>query len=464
MIKTLLVNPSYAVELYGEKVLSSHPPLGLGYLAAYLRERKFLVEILDANAYRLSDEETIQRIMKSNAKIIGLTSTTSTIDITFRLCKKIKKKDTSKIIVVGGVHITFLPEKSLRKCPEIDYIVIGEGEKIFYNLVKAIKTKKNVKKIKGIAFIERGKFIQTPPEELIKDLNQLSFPARDLLPNNLYKPGSEFDIGCEGEEYTEIITSRGCPNKCVYCSSAHFWKRLRIRSVENIFQEIKEVHKKGVKHLSFLDDTFTISEKIVIGLCKKMEPLKIKWDCYIRVNITEKMIKAMKKAGCVEARVGFESGNNEVLKRIKKNTTKEQARKAMKLLKKYGIKTYGFFMIGLPGENEKEINDTINFAIELDPHIASFGITTPFPGTEMYEDYKKRKWIPKEMNWKNMTIHSSELTRTDSLGSEQIYKLYKKAKKKFFLRPKFVYNMGFYFFKNPKKIFMYFKRLIKRFL
>jgi radical SAM superfamily enzyme YgiQ (UPF0313 family) len=218
----------------------------------------------------------------------------------------------------------------------------------------------------------------------------------------------------------------------------------------------------GAKHISFLDDTLTLSESRTLDLCERIKPLKIKWDCYIRVHVTEDMIVAMKEAGCVEVRIGFESGNNEILKRIKKNTTIEEARKAMKILKKHDLKTYGFFMLGLPGDTKKTTEDTINFAIELSPHVASFCVTTPFPGTEMFNEYVEKDWIPKDMNWKNMTVNNSELTRTDSLTPKEILKYYKKANRRFFFRPEYFIQLAVYFLKNPYKLIGYLKRLIQK--
>lgn len=463
MPEVLLINPNYMEELYGKRVMSVHPPLGLVYLAGYLKKHKISAEILDANAHNLSKEKVIKKVIGSDAKIIGIGATSAIAEMAFELCEKIKEKDSSKIIVFGGIHISCLTEESLRKCSAIDYAVIGEGEKIFYNLILAIKNKKSMKKIKGVAFIEKNKFVKTSAEELIKDLDELPFPEKEFLPDYLYQPGSEFDIGIKGKKYWEIITSRGCPNKCTYCSSSHFWKNIRIRSVENIFQEIKQLSEKGVRYLSFLDDTFTISEKRIVELCEKIKPLKLKWDCYARVNnLSEKMVKSMKNAGCLGMRIGFESGSNEILQKIKKNTTIEQARKAMKIIRKYELKTFGFFMIGLPQDNQETIEKTINFAIELEPTFASFAIATPFPGTEMFREYLDKNWMPENVNLHNLDLHSSELTRTDKLSSEEILQYYKEANRKFYIRPEYWIRISVYLIKHPKELINYSLRLISK--
>ena len=462
MLDVLLINPNYKEKLW-KNTLSLYPPLGLSYLAAYLRTKLIKVAILEANAFELSEEETVKKTVESGAKIIGIGASTATTEIVFNLCKKIKEKDPSKIVVFGGVHATCLPKDSLENCPSIDYIVIGEGEKIFYNLVNALKNKKSVKKIKGVAFIYKKKFVQNPPEELIKNLDELPFPARDLLPIHLYRPGSEFDMGFRGKEYAEIISSRGCPNKCVFCSSAHFWKIIRIRSVNNIVEEIKELKKEGVKHITFVDDTITLSKSFILELCEKITPLKLKWDCYARVNnLTDDVVKAMKKSGCFAARIGYESGNNEILKKIKKNTNIEQAREATKILKKYGIRILGFFMIGLPGDTKETIEDTINFAIELSPDIFSFLITTPLPGTEMFEEYKAKGWISEKPIWRNMTLQTSEFTRTDELSAKDISEYYLQANRRLILRPKYWMQIILHFIKNPNELKIYFFRFIEK--
>ena len=463
MSEVLLINPNYMKELYNEKILSLYPPLGLTYLAAYLRSKNIAVDILDANAFRLGEEETLKKISSSDAKIIGIGASTSTAETSFRLCEKIKIKDPSKIIIFGGVHISSLTEESLKKCPAIDYAVIGEGEEILYNLVKAIKEKKAVGKIKGVAFLDKkGEFIRTPEENLIKDLNDLPFPARDLLPMHLYRPGSEFDMGFKGKEYAEVITSRGCPNKCVFCSSAYFWKRIRMRSIKNILDEIIELKKRGVKHITFVDDTITLSKSFILEFCEKITPLNLKWDCYARVdNLDDEVVCAMKKSGCFAVRIGFESGNNKILRNIKKNATIEQGRKAMIVLKKYEIRTLGFFMIGLPGDTKKTIEDTINFAIELSPDIVSFLIATPLPGTEMFEDYKKKGWIHKG-SWSRMTLVTAEFTRTETLNSQEIMEFYKRANRKIFLRPKYWIQIIMHFIKNSNELKIYFMRFLEK--
>mgnify|MGYP001567902635 CR=1 FL=1 len=465
MLDVLLINPNYVNKLYGENTVSLCPPLGLCYLASYIKSKGISVEILEANALGLNENETVEKIMGFKTKIIGITAVTSTANIAFQLCEKIKEKDPSKIIIFGGVHISFLIEDSLRECPSIDYAVIGEGEKILYNLIKGIKNRENIQKIEGIAFIDKkGKFIQTPRGDLIKNLDEIPFPARKLLPLQLYRPGVEFDLGFKGKEYAEIITSRGCPNKCTFCSSTYFWKMIRMRSVGNIIDEIKELKEEGVKHITFVDDTISLSKNFILELCKKIAPLNLKWDCYARVSsLDEEIIESMKKSGCFAIRIGFESGSDEILKKIKKNTTTAQGRKVMKYLKKHDMRTLGFFMIGFPDDTIKTINETINFSIELDPTFAAFAITTPFPGTEMFEYYLKKGWLPKKMNWEKMSTHDSELTITETLNPKEILTYYKKAKKKFYLRPEHWAKIFFYLIRHPKNLITYAFRLSRKF-
>lgn len=170
----------------------------------------------------------------------------------------------------------------------------------------------------------------------------------------------------------------------------------------------------------------------------------------------------MKEAGCVGMRIGFESGNDEILRKVRKNTTLEQARKAMKIIKKYDMKTFGFFMIGLSEDTEKTINQTIDFAIELEPTFASFAITTPFPGTEMFKEYIDKKWMPANINLHNMTLHDSELTRTNKLTPAEIFNYYKKAKRRFYLRWGYLKRISKYLITHPKEAEIYFLRLISK--
>ncbi|NOQ55327.1 MAG: radical SAM protein [Nanohaloarchaea archaeon] len=434
----LLVNLPYLEDIYSglKNAVAIQPPLGLAYIAAYLENKGESAEILDANALGMSIDDAVKKAVRSKHSYIGITCTTNTIHLVYDFSKKVKEK-CDKIIVVGGPHVTFSSEETLKECDEIDIIVRGEGELTSYEIVKGI----SLKKIKGITYRSKGKIISNPDRDKFEiDINNMPFPARHLLPLDRYRPGAFFNIGNSGKEYATIITSRGCPNKCVFCSSSHFWKTFRVRKPKNILSEIDLLVKEyGVKHLHFLDDTLTVPasrlEKICDGLIERDYDLE--WNCYSRVDIiTDDIVRKMKKAGCFGVTFGVESGNQKILNKIQKNITLNQIRKAVKITKMHDLDVHADFMIGLPGDTKKTIIQTIDFAIELNPKLALFSITTPFPGTQMFDEMKKKNRLG-NIKWTEMTMHEFTKFGNSIVSSEEIKKLYNLAYKKFYFRPRF---------------------------
>lgn len=457
MSEILMVNPPYINKTTGlKKVVSIHPPLGLAYLAASLEKEGLAVQILDANAEFLTIEETANKIASNDAEYVGITAVTVTIQIVYSLSKAIKERCNKKIIV-GGPHVTFLPERTLKECSAIDIIIRGEGENTIIELLKS----KNLEKITGITYRSMDdKIISNPDRPLIENIDEIPFPARHLLPVDTYRPNIYFNKGYKGRKYARIITSRGCPNRCVFCSSAHFWKKLRLRSPENVISEIESlVTNYDIKHLDFLDDTMTLSRERIKKICTLMKErgLDIDWTCYARVNnITEDIISLMKESGCFGIAFGVESGNQEVLNRIQKNITLEQVRKAIKVTKNAGIKTMCDFMIGLPGDTVETIDQTINFAIELNPDLAFFSITTPFPGTALFNEAMSRGWINENYSWDEMTLHGMTKFRNEDINSKYLAEIYPKALKKFYLRPGYISNVFKRIILNPYEFKNYF--------
>lgn len=460
-MKILLLNPPYNRVLYQQnKPISVQPPIGLAYLASSLQANNINVKILDANALHLTLPETVEKIIASKPDIIGITATTPVIPLVYSIANEVKKLNQGIKIIVGGPHVTFLDTQTLKECPAIDIIIRGESELTIVNLIKNINA---IERVNGITYRQENNIIKNPDQELIKNLDTIPFPAYDLLPRKKYKPGPFLNIGLRSQKFARIMSSRGCPNRCTYCSSAHFWKILRLRSPENIIQEITYLKNKyGFKHFNFLDDTFTITKERVTTICQKLlaNDLKIHWTCFARVNTLDfETLKIMKKAGCFGIAYGIESGDEKILARIKKNINLDQARKIIKLTKKLGIKTEAYFMIGLPGETEETIKKTIGLAVEISPDFAFFSITTPFPGTEMYDELKKQNLI-KDTDWQNYGLHSRFVLRTNNLTPEQLNRYYHQAIKKFYLRPKYIFDVIKRIITHPKEIKGYFQGLL----
>ena len=312
----------------------------------------------------------------------GLTATTSTINHVKKLAEEIKKV-TNSFVVVGGIHPTIAPEDTL-KCKFIDLIVRGEGELTIIELINELKkTNPSFFNIKGIGYRKNGKIILTGNRPLIKNLDSLPYPARHLLKNE-YTPPDALRT-----PVASIFTSRGCFGRCTYCCTKNIFPGLRFRSIKNVVNEIEFLLTQGVKEIHIMDDNFTVYKQRVLDFRDEIVRRGIKttfvFSNGLRAdNIDEDILKALKDIGVLSVGFGVESGNQKILNVIKKDIDLNTIRKAYRLSKKYKFETWGFFMIGLPNENKKTVNDTIQFAKELDPDFAKFLILKPFPGSEVF--------------------------------------------------------------------------------
>ncbi|HDI46267.1 MAG TPA: radical SAM protein, partial [Candidatus Methanomethylia archaeon] len=295
----------------------------------------------------------------------------------------------------------------------------------------------SLKEIKGIAFRDEGKVIVTPPRPLIQNLDEIPFPARHLLPMDKYTVlGQQTVIG-------HVMSSRGCPFRCIFCSSSRIFGRVwRGRSPKNVVDEIEELCDKWkAKHIEFADDTFTLNMKRAEEISKEIirRGLDIFWACGARVDtLRRELVQWMKKAGCHVIYIGVESGSQRILNLLKKGIRLEQVIKAVKWLKEAGMEITASYVIGTPGETKEEVERTIKFAVKLDTDFAQFTAMTPYPGTEVYE-YAKREGLLLTNDWSKFTT-IKPVMRTKELSAEEIEKLVSRAYRKFYLRPKFLWR------------------------
>lgn len=377
-MKILLINPPIKfIEGQGDR-----PPLGLAYLAAnLLKNGKEHVKILDLSTK--PNFSLPEYLLQEKPDIVAISSMTPT----FFECAAISKicKDTLKgiITVAGGPHPSSLPEQTLKES-DFDIVIYGEGEVTFDKLIDTLENKGNLKDVQGLYYNEEGKILSTEPRQLQENIDMIPFPARHLL--NM----EEYTMKIQGLPATTIITSRGCPFSCVYCNKSVFGNKFRARSPRNIVDEIKEITKTyGIKAFLFVDDTFTYDYKRTEGICDLIikEKLGIIWRCWTRSDKVDKnLIKKMYEAGCTEMSFGIESGNQQVLNKIRKGTLVEQNEKAIKWAREMGIYVKAFFMIGLPGESMNTVKDNLEFIKKADPNNVDFYIMTPFPSTKVWDD------------------------------------------------------------------------------
>ena len=381
-MRVILVNPppEQKCERY-DYAISQH--IGLGYLASATEDSGHTVRLLDAKLERLNFDNVINEINNFRPDVIGFTAMTHEINVVSKLVNKCRDIRSDTYIVVGGVHISALPEETLKMMPCVDFGIIGEGEESFIKLLSCIENGNNdLSVIDGLAFRNANKDIVWSYSDRIANL--------DLLPHPNCKHFARAKV-------YNIIATRGCPYSCVFCMRA-MGKKVRKRSVDNIISEMENAIKYlSPKQFVFYDETFTVDKKFVHRLCDEIIDRgirdKIKWVAMTRADtIDDSTMKKMKDAGLIYIEFGVESGNDEVLKRIKKGISKQEASYAVNLAKKHDIRVGCDFILGHPYETLDTALDTIRFASELNADIINLEIMVPYPGTEVKEKALNGKW------------------------------------------------------------------------
>jgi len=433
-MKVLLVNPAkyYKEGNIWKSIDRCLPHLGLAYIAAVLEKNNHEIKILDLEAEQKSEPELKQFLQEFNPGIIGISSTTPMINSALKLAEFCKRVLPKTLIAFGGVHASIMPSELLKE-KFVDVIVRGEGELTFLELANG----KKISQIQGVSFKKNGKIMHNKDRAPIQNLDDLPMPAYHLLPMSKYMPS----LGnFKRLPAISIITSRGCPGKCTFCHTKVFGEKIRFESARKVFEEIEYlVENFGIKEISIYDDTFTANRQRIKELCKMItdSKLALTWSCMSRVDvIDEETLRLMKKAGCHQIGYGIESADEKILENINKRISLEQAKKAVMLTQKAGIDARAMFMFGNPGESEESLEKTLNYAIELNPDLVIFNITTPFPGTEMFEWARKNGFL-KTLDWDDYDL-SKPVMELPTVSSERIIQYYKKAYKRFYFRPKFL--------------------------
>lgn len=442
-MKVILINPPFTnyggLEGHGGKA----PPINLGYLAAYIREKKYYeVSILDAEVLAMTFEDIERHIKKEMPAVVGITASTPAYSNAVTISRICKNIDKDIRVVIGGVHPSAF---SLETAGEetIDFVVQGEGEITFFELLEAIKNKKPFSEVNGIVFKENGNLIKTKPRLLIEDLDSLPFPARDLMPHNLYQPPPTKRVSTF--KATSLTSARGCPYYCNFCSANVVWtRRYRFRSPRNVVEEISRcIDTLGIREFSFTDELFTLKPERTSAICEEMmkRELKIAWVCMCRVGQVKKdILKLMKKAGCREISFGIESGDEKILEIMHKDNSLVKARESIRFTKEAGIKTHASFMIGNLGETKETIRRTIDFAKELNTDVAAFFIATPLPGTELYQEAAKLGYIRKDVDWRIFSPLSKNkpVINLPNLNSQELLYWHRRAIAEYYVRPKYI--------------------------
>lgn len=415
---------------------STSAPVGLAYLASILMKKGVDVRVISSDAQGIGVTGTIARVRNYAPDMIGFSVSTPTVNNALAIIAAVRKEAAPAMVVAGGPHPTLFPEEFLQK--GVDVIVRGEGETTLSELCDHLTHGHPLEKINGISYKKEGKVVHNPERELIGDLDSLPFPSWELFPVKGYK--SDFR---KKEFSLPVLSSRGCPAQCTFCYKGIFGDRFRVRSPRNIVDEI--VHLKDtfrIEEFAIIDDSFTSQPKRAMGVCDLIVERKIglPWTlpAGIRVpTVSKELLTKLKTAGCYRVGLGIESGNQEILNSIKKGITTGQARRAVKLIKETGIESAGYFMIGNLGETEKTVDETIDFAMELDPDYAQFTKATPYPGTAMYEKLKSENRIITD-NWDDYDsfLKSRPIFVHEHLSSEAMDSKLREAYRRFYYRPK----------------------------
>ncbi len=403
-MKVLLVFPNMGV-------VTGEPPLGLGYLAAYLRERGVKVKILDTT-FNPSFSYVEKVIKQEKADIIGIYASSVMLKDSMKIAE-IAKFHNTPLVVVGGPHASILPEKTLENS-NVDVVVVGEGEHSFFKIVEKFEKSGDIKSLINIPNVSikvNGKIKKYKKRYFTKNLDDLPFPARDLFNMKEYiKHWFQLDAVSSNLRGTNVCLSRSCPFSCTFCQptlKVIFGAKLRRRSSQNIIEELihlKEKHK--INAVQSVDDMFFIDEKYIENFCREMLKEKVDtiWGCQSRVDTipNNKTLRLAYAAGLRMVSLGIESGTLKILKLYNKGITLRQVRVAVKKLKSNNIKVRGYFILGAPTETLKEIKETIRFAVSLKLDEAAFSILTPFPRTYIYDIAKSKGWqINEDWNYDN---------------------------------------------------------------
>lgn len=440
----------------------------LGYCASVLRN-DYDIFLKDYQSEKLTVEnlQNDLKINKPDVVFISVTNTTIFKDIeTVKLIKNIVPE--ACIILKGAIF--YNPEDemlNLLDLSQTDYLIGTEAECIISSLLKAhFENKNELKNISGILYKENGKWVKTDFNCHFESLDEIPFPSRDLMNNSLYvRPDT-------GEMQATIATSRGCPSSCIFCLTPSITgHKLRLRSPQNIYDELAECYKKyGIKNFFFKSDTFTFDKKWTIELCKLIQKSelngKIQWVANSRVNpIDEETLTEMKKSGCWLVAFGFESGSEKSLSEMKKGATTEQNIKAAKMAKKAGLQIFGFYLIGFPWENKDDLNKTKDLMFGIDADFIELHIATPFYGTKLYELAKSEGLI--EENVLGKDYFNAPATGTKYLSIEEIQNFRNKTLLQYHLRFSYIFKKLLSAINKPKVILNYFRygiRMLKNIL
>ncbi len=437
------INVRYDETRYRYRVNKLWPPLGMAGLASIVRGQGHAVKILDMEALQMGYEALPNYLVAESPDLVGIHGTTPTSQFMARCARIARQACPAAVIVAGGCHASLLPEAVLQAMPEVDYLLRGEAEHTFPELVRCLEegASDEIAEIPGIGLRRAGRVFISTERPLVEDLDSLPLPAYDLLPLGAYFSGSH--DAEKTERAMTIMSTRGCPHSCIFCSEPVLYgHRFRARSAKSLVNEMELLHRDyGITHISFYDASFMADARRVEALCREIldRHLTVTWRARARADhITEALVWRMKEAGCTELAIGVETGSQRLLDIMNKHTTLEAIERGFQIMKDAGLWISAFFIFGIPGETREESYRTIEFAKKLDPDWALFAHATPLPGTRMYDMVREDRLSHDWSDYRFAT--NSPVMLYGGMSREEIQEIMNYAYRAFYVRKEWLLN------------------------
>jgi len=440
--EVLLVVPHYQPRIRNIAQTTVGPPLGLAYLAAAVQRKGYSVHILDANALSLSDADTVRRILEHRPDLLGFSAVTCTVNQCGRLAGEVKAARPGTLICLGGPHPTALPALTLQEQKAVDFVVMGEGEEVFPEVLDHLAGCLPLPELPGLACRAADDSVRVGPRRpLIRDLDEIPFPSRDLLPLDRYRSP-------DGYSFSSLVAMRGCPGRCVYCATRLlFGPHTRHRAPRAVADEMEVCERRyGIRTLSFLDDTFTSEPEWVRALCaavhRRTTERRLRWLCLTRVDRVDRdLLVEMKRAGCFKVEFGIESGSSDVLRFYRKGIGPDQTVAAFRAARDAGLQTLAFVMIHSPVESRESLEETRSVIALCDPDLLQVSFCTPYPGTEL-ADLCEKEGLLLSRDWDDYIFLKTPLIRSDRFSPGEMVRNQKALLRSFYLRPRAIWRIA----------------------
>ncbi len=439
-MRVILVRPPSTLGVL-RQTTSLHHPIGLALLAAVAEKAGHQAEIVD---YEVMPYD-LNFILKHDPDVVALTAMTPTIHSAYRIAVGLQEAGYKKPIVLGGVHATVLPKRSLIEAAgAIDAVVVGEGEKRFPQMLAVLQGKADYTEMDGVAWRDRDQIHLQPCRERLADLDEYPFPDRDKIRMELYDQTSSPGFSRRFLKITEIFTSRGCAHDCTFCVAALLaGRRVRYRSLALVEQEMKQcINRYSIEHFTICDDNFGASRRRVVEFCERTAPLNVTWTCESRVTTVDpELLTTMKRAGCRKISFGLEAASTAGLARVKKNIDAESIGNAFAWTRRAGIKRGAFFLVGShPEETKEDIAAIEQLFLRIDPDYIVVSIATPYPGTELQRQMKEKNLVIDE-DWAQYRAFTEKPRwRTVHFTPTQLVSMQHRLIRRFYLRPRIVWR------------------------